>query len=701
MGVSADLYAIASWWLMLVFFGLAGWQISSWLFPKWEDGGYLMAKASGVLFTTYLVWILGSGRILEYNRVTILICALVVGVGTAGLKKRLKIKKNKINWRLIIAEEILFLTALTGWAWVKAHEPSINGLEKFMDYGFTRSIQRTQYFPPQDMWFAGESINYYYFGHLTMASLSLVSGVDLDTGFDLMLATLFALCLTMSFAISRELLTKYPAKIRLGGAALTAVLVTLSGNLHTVYAFTQGYWGAEDNPPPFWEIWQPVSNFKNWPEGFGNYWYPNATRFIPYTIHEFPAYSFVVSDIHGHVLSIPIVLFLIAMLVQFFSKQQETAVWQAGVYGLIAGTALMTNALDGPIYLGLFALTLLVFNFKISHYKKPIILVVIAGTVFIISVLPFLINFKPFVNGVAVNCPPAVLADRKIGPLIFEETDKCQKSPIWMMLVLWGFFLYNALALGWVVKNNTEPKRLLVIWTGVSFLLIIFAEFFYFKDIYPQHFRSNTMFKLGYQAFILMSIVSGYTITRIIAGKAKGLPAKIYLLGLAPLLILVLMYPYFAVKSYFNDLKDYRGLYGLEWMQEKYPDYYMAVRWLNQNVSGQPVILEAAGDSYTDSDLVSAFTGLPTVAGWAVHEWLWRGGYDPVAKRSADVATIFGSGDQLSTQFLLNKYKVKYIIVGDMERKKYPDLDVDKIGLLANPVFVHGTTTIYRTKADN
>ena len=67
-----------------------------------------------------------------------------------------------------------------------------------------------------------------------------------------------------------------------------------------------------DNPIPFWNL-QPKFNFSN-------YWYPNATRFIPFTIHEFPLYSFVVSDLHGHVLNIPIVLLIIALLINIFYK---------------------------------------------------------------------------------------------------------------------------------------------------------------------------------------------------------------------------------------------------------------------------------------------------------------------------------------------------------------------------------------------
>ena len=102
---------------------------------------------------------------------------------------------------------------------------------------------------------------------------------------------------------NRLQISDFGFRIFLGGI-LTALLLTFAGNLHTIYAFFKPY--VNENPVPFWQL--PFS-----PETFPNsYWYPNATRFIHNTIHEFPLYSFVVSDLHGHVLDIPFVLLTIA-----------------------------------------------------------------------------------------------------------------------------------------------------------------------------------------------------------------------------------------------------------------------------------------------------------------------------------------------------------------------------------------------------
>ena len=61
---------------------------------------------------------------------------------------------------------------------------------KILDYGFVNSILRSGYVPPKDMWFAGGSINYYYFGHYISAFLTRLSGIATEISYNLMMATL-------------------------------------------------------------------------------------------------------------------------------------------------------------------------------------------------------------------------------------------------------------------------------------------------------------------------------------------------------------------------------------------------------------------------------------------------------------------------------------------------------------------------------
>lgn len=195
------------------------------------------------------------------------------------------------------------------------------------------------------------------------------------------------------------------------------------------------------------------------------------------------------------------------------------------------------------------------------------------------------------------------------------------------------------------------------------------------------------MFKLGYQAFILFSIVSGYVITKLFKNK-------IFFFILIPQLFLVSIYPVFSVRSYFGELKEYKGLDGAAWLKEQYPDNFLAMQWINKQPMG--TLVEADGDSYTDYNQFSAFTGRPTIVGWAVHEWLWRGSYDVVSPRREEVRKIYESKDIAEIKQILEKYHVRYIVVGTLERQKFKDLSEARLSKVSREVFRSGGTVIYQ-----
>ena len=198
------------------------------------------------------------------------------------------------------------------------------------------------------------------------------------------------------------------------------------------------------------------------------------------------------------------------------------------------------------------------------------------------------------------------------------------------------------------------------------------------------------MFKLVYEAFMLYAVVAGYVLVKL----RHFFPYKILF---ALIFVIQLMYPYFAIRSYYGNLKTYQGLYGFKYLKDRFPDNYAAIEWIQNNIIGQPVMLEAVGDSYTDFNQVSMSTGLPTVEGWIVHEWLWRGGYDQPAARQADVLKIYTSKDKEEVRSLLQKYSVDYIFVGDKEFEKYPEIKVKNFSDLgATIVFESGKTKIYK-----
>lgn len=714
------------WYLVLLVLGLIFTPLTKKIFGKYFfDSGFPFAKTIGILFLSYAVFLAGVVKILSFNIPSmIFLLTIFLGLNLYLIRREIPnilsapILGNK-KILIFIAYEVVFFLSLISWVYVRGQEPSIRGLEKFMDFGFINSILRSHYFPPPDMWLSGHSINYYYFGHLTAAVLTKLSGIPSYNSYNLILATIFALSITQTFSLASNLIYKGLQKnIKLAFLAgvLGTFLVNFAGNLHTIYLFTKGY--PNDKPIPFWQIFSKFTPEK--------YWYPNATRFIPFTIHEFPIYSYVVADLHGHVFDIPFVLLTLAVLLIIFLKYTKKNNSTRGntnikiqmpkifhpylielefkitkkqlliaiFLGFLTAVHYMTNAFDGPIYMLLsifilFALLGLTRNFFTNVFA-------LIGS-FIIFTLPFSLNFSPFVSGIGVNCAPQFLTSiKKFGPFLFESGN-CQSSPLWMLWVLWGFFWINFIFL--IVKillakkrgqieNLGSPSIFILILFLFSTILLLIPEFFYIKDIYPGHFRANTMFKLGYQAFMMMALASSFVFILFKTTLKKNIfLSAVYFLIFFFIFSLVAVYPYFATTSYYGKLDKSPSLDGSVWINSTYSEYKEIIDFLNTNVKDQPTILEAQGDSYTDFNVVSAYTGLPTVAGWFVHQWLWRGSPSFVSDRVPDIQNIYESEDIESVKNSLKKYSIKYIIVGTNERQRYANLKEDKFRFLGKIIF--------------
>lgn len=725
-----DLSYFFQWWLVLFLLGIIALPYTNILFKTFPDKGYIFSKVLSLAFLSYIPFLLSSIHIVSFSTQSILGVFIAIGIGGLFLlrKTRAVQKQSTLQgapWALF--SEVLFAGSLYIWSSVRAHEPSIHGLEKFMDFGFLNSILRTDYFPARDMWYTPLGINYYYFGHIVTGVLTKIANIDSSVTYNLMIATLFAFTITCTFSLASALLSTFCKKnvaLIVVGALLAAYLVALSGNLHTIYGFFTPY--DADHPVPFWQL--PLNKTDTGQlDPFSKYWYPNATRFIPFTIHEFPSYSFIVSDLHGHVLDIPfVILFMslcLALVLELFDKREKLTyklflkqpfIYTMPLLGFLIGVMYMTNAWDAGIYLVFSALCVLLLLFrKTQSFSKAVGYTVLFGVVvsgiFLLTSLPFMINFKSIVTSVGVMCMPQSLTDKgHIGPLLFEA-NHCSPSPLYMLGILWGFFYFFVLLfLFWKVyftkKNDSElPSDLfLFVVIVVATLLLLFPEIAYLKDIYPAHYRANTMFKLGYQAFIMLSIASSVILFRFtlwLKTALKGMQ-KLFLIPFAfivlCMLFLVGIYPYFGIMSYYGNLKTYHGLDGLAYLQTDNKDDYDAIQWLRTHISGQPVVLEAVGDSYTDYARISANTGLPTVVGWPVHEWLWRGSYDVAAPRIADVQTLYETKDENQAKQLLQQYKVAYVVVGNLEREKYPNLVVSKFEILGKPVYANTSDIIYQ-----
>lgn len=680
-------------WISLFFtIGIINLPFNRLILPGLPDTGWIFSKISGLLIAAYLSWLLGMLKIFPFSNSLILLTIILLLTVNIFINRFTKTSWfGGVSLKIVLAEEMLFVAGFILWAFVRSHNPDIHDLEKYMDFGFINSILRSGYFPPKDMWLAGGNINYYYFGHLTAALVIKLLGTRPEVGYNLALALIFALTLTGSFSIGLNIYSDKIKRITLISVLsgiLTAGLLVFSGNMQVIYALV---------------------------EGFENYWYPQATRFIPNTIHEFPLYSFIVADLHGHLLDVPFVLLTVVFFYSNFFAGPYNKIFHFWggkekdgndngqephgrknlvkyiLTGFLLSALYMTNAADSVIYFGFFGLIILLKIFPsmkknllsirtLWEFVKPLIL---TGVSYLIFSLPFQLTFKPFAKGInLVN----------------------QRSPIDMFLIVWSFSLFFVLSfIVFQLKKSSEQRKsdlfipLLAIF---SCILILVPEIIYFSDIYTEQPRTNTMFKFTYQAFILFSIISAYAIISIsqkIIQKANVV-GILWLLVSLNLLEIMSLYPYLAISSNYGNISTGKGrsLDGIKYLSVIRPGDYETIKWINENIKGQPVILEAVGESYTDYARISANTGLPTVLGWPVHEWLWRDDVKVTEVRAANVETVYNYFDLETAKRLLADYKVEYVYVGDLERERYPNLNEISLGSLGNLVYHNDSSKLIK-----
>ena len=670
----ADLSNIFTWWLILFSLGIFSFPLTWKFLGKFFDSGYGVSKIIGIIVPSYLVFLISVFHILPFSLSSIF---GVFGVSIVAnfiiytkYKKEIREAFRK-KMKVFILEELLFFAGLFAWSYVRAHQPEIRGLEKFMDFGFINSILKSEFLPPADMWAAGKSINYYWFGHLMTAVLTKLSGIPGAITYNLMLGTILGLTLTSAFSISSSLLASAFGSQRVRaiivGGILSAFLLSLGGNFHTPYYV-----------------------LKN---GYEKYWYPDATRFIGYnpdtndkTIHEFPSYSYIVSDLHGHLLDLPVVLTFLALLTSFivFSKENGEKLLITLGLGVALGIMFMTNTWDFGIYLLVAGVTIAIHNLVkkalswdfIFETSRRLLTILVVG---LFIALPFIINFSSIAQGVDfVNA----------------------RTPIWQLAILWGFpaLLTFVFLFGFIKERKLQGSKIFALSALLAaWILIFLPEVIFVKDIYiASHHRANTMFKLTYQGFVIFYLFSGYIITSIILSIKKPFFKLLAVLTSSVVIASILIYPYFGVKSFYGELKIYKGLDGEAWLERDYPGLYSAILFFRENTFGQPIILEAAGDSYTDFNVISAYSGLPTVSGWFVHEWLWRGTPEFPQARANDVSQIYLTQNLEEAKNLLSKYNVSYVVVGTFERQKYPTLNEEKFEKIGRMVFSNSGVNIYQ-----
>ncbi|MGQ9674917.1 MAG: DUF2298 domain-containing protein [Chloroflexota bacterium] len=228
--------------------------------------------------------------------------------------------------------------------------------------------------------------------------------------------------------------------------------------------------------------------------------------------------------------------------------------------------------------------------------------------------------------------------------------------------------------------------------------------------------RMNTVFRFYLQVWMLWSIVGAvglYTAVTAFKRSARRFGHWAWTAVLVGLLATCLVYPLVGTRARVADRFDpsiaptldgtaymERAVYRDENHDLSLASDLAAIRWLQDNVEGSPVILEGRTPLYRWGSRISIYTGLPTVLGWDWHQKQQRAGYTwLVDQRAGDVSEMYGTLSTQRTKELLRKYQVRYVYVGGLERAYYPAEGLAKFDKMLNSdlrlVYDHDGVRIY------
>jgi len=802
------------WYVFIFILGLAVYPLVRLTMPGLADKGYPLSRALGLVLFGYLAWIGGSLGV-PYTRTTIaiiFILILILGGGLAWYQRAEIGEEWRAKWKYFLMMEGLFLGFFAFDLLIRLGNPDLwhpaKGGERPMDFSYLNAVIKSTSFPPYDPWFEGGYINYYYYGFVLVGTPIKLLGIVPSIAYNFVLPTLFAIVAMCAFSLGWNLiagdrgqgtgeeslalspnpypLISYPFISGLAASAFTILLGNL-GTIQMIYQRLQqlGSAGAFDWDPAIsiferlgWAAQGLLQVLKGTPLAFGFgdwYWYPS--RVVPplggNEITEFPLFTFIYSDLHAHMIAMPLALLALSWalaVVLGHAKWRNRVATVLGfvVGGLIIGALYPSNLSDMYTYLpiGLVVLGYIIWRYadSPSFYRR---LGLVIAAVFALTLLSFLMYqpYREWYRQVYSALDPwkgpftpigsylthwSLLLFVVVAWMAWETHEWMAETPVSALrklkpyqLLIEGFIVlvvlillvlqyrvtslnFPGVSIAWIAfpiaawagilllrPNLPDTKRFVLFLIGTALIITIVVEVVVVRGDIG---RQNTIFKFYLQAWFLLAISAGaalaWTLPAVYRWSAGWLVA-----WQTAMILLVSGALLFTITGSIGKIRDRwileapHTLDSMTYMKyAQYDDFgqrmdlsqdYRAIRWMQDNVKGSPVIVEANCTEYHWCTRFTIYTGLPGVVGWNWHQRQQRGLLaNWVEDRVTQIGDFYNSVDIDSARSFLKKYDVSYIIVGPMEHAEYTPEGIAKFkqydGKYWRAVYHDGDTAIYQ-----
>jgi uncharacterized membrane protein len=369
-------------WALVEVLGIICLPLTFTIFKNLPDRGWAFTKIVGIALLAFCVWLpLMTLQFLPFSQLFIAGVLLIIlafnVIGYARIWKSL-LQLMRTHLVYIVACELVFLGMVFLLGWIRSYGPNIQGFEMYMDEGFLAAIMRSPHFPPSDMWLSGYAINYYYYAHYVIAMLARLIGQSPSVAFNTGICTYYGLTAVNIFGVTCNIVAwamrrrRRNAGTRRARSFFSARWESLAGSPFPplVKAMPFGVLSLLMG-----EVLGNLASTQAWFQQHGDlpyyYWF-NVSRVVdpPRTINEFPAFSFLLSCFHAHVLTLAFTILAVAVIFNIFLEQggggdDDDAKgmhvfgrgWRLpinlGFMALVLGGLFTMNGWDLPTYLGL------------------------------------------------------------------------------------------------------------------------------------------------------------------------------------------------------------------------------------------------------------------------------------------------------------------------------------------------------------
>jgi len=788
---------LAFWAAALVIAALA-LPLAFRLFSRFPDGGAGLSFGLGMVLVAYGYFLLRVLRVLPPGRAGFLLAIALFALAALALACRDRRFLPSIRRRLpeVGLAAGLFTVFFFGYIGFRAYTPDIAHTEQPMDLLYVNAVLASAEYPPQDPWLAGERVSYYYGGYLQAGVLTATAGVSSSVGYNLALAAVFAssaaAIASLCAALARWFLRPRTAAWTLLAAGGGVVLLLFAGSLSGPFELAAAHGAA---PRGVFEAFgveglvpcsagesvncSLASASSTWyPDEFWFWW--RGSRVIPGTITEFPAFSFLLGDLHPHVMAIPGVLLTLAISAALWRGRGALS-WRSHVQqpvvlvvlALVFGGLAFVNIWDVITFSAALGVAVGVRNLRSLRYPAAAAAtasyLLPAAALAAVAYAPWYADFSSQASGLyayvgegtrpqhaflqfglplLAALPIAGWAlTRRLGGSLPRIAGLALWVPLiplfaWIFLAAvrgdldagvdarggagWATLTGYGLAV-WVLSGafvllalRGHPAALVAGLAALGALLLYGSELLLIRDVFfGGSPRLNTVFKLSYQAWILLSVSGSVALVAALRRAAAQPRPVLIAAGLTVTVFLGagLVYIVTAVPNRTGGFDNPTAIDGLAYVAREDPGEFALVRWLGAEVERDAVIVEATGRvwrrgddlqpeivssriDYSDASRVSARSGRQTPIGWSGHEVQWRGSSDAthaeIGRRQDLVDRVYTAPGGAEALAALDALGAGYVVVGRVERSRYVGDLMPPFEEFLDLAFEDGETRVYR-----